>query len=80
MFKNVYKLLPGHYFIHKDGKTEIHQYYKFNYDHIDENQTIEGDAKKIQGIVIHWLDTKVVTRTKDFLSLAVIDHKSIHPA
>ena len=23
MFKNVYKLLPGHYFIHKDGKTEI---------------------------------------------------------
>ncbi|MCV3326782.1 asparagine synthase (glutamine-hydrolyzing) [Pediococcus ethanolidurans] len=51
MFKNVYKLLPGTYFLHKDGKTETHTYFKFNYDHIDESQTIDEDAKKIRGIV-----------------------------
>lgn len=51
MFKNVYKVLPGTYFIHKNGKTETHTYYKFNYDHIDNSQTIEEDANKIRGIV-----------------------------
>ena len=51
MFKHVYKLLPGQYFIHRDGNTEIYQYYKFNYDHIDKNQTIDQDAEKIKGIV-----------------------------
>lgn len=51
MFKNVFKLLPGQYFLHKDGQTETHTYYKFNYDHIDNSQTIEEDAKKIRGIV-----------------------------
>ncbi|TPR19307.1 asparagine synthase (glutamine-hydrolyzing) [Apilactobacillus timberlakei] len=53
MFKNVYKVMPGTYFIHDiDSKvTETHRYYKFNYDHIDENQTIDEDAKKIDQIV-----------------------------
>ncbi|AVK99720.1 asparagine synthase (glutamine-hydrolyzing) [Pediococcus inopinatus] len=51
MFKNVFKLLPGTYFLHKNGKTETHTYYKFNYDHIDNSQTVEGDAKQIRGIV-----------------------------
>lgn len=51
MFKNVYKLLPGQYFLHKDGKTETHRYYKFNYDHIDESQTVEKDADKIEKLV-----------------------------
>lgn len=73
MFKNVYKLLPGHYFIHKDGKTEIHQYYKFNYDHIDENQTIEGDAKKIQGLVDNSVKAHMVADVEvgSFLSSGV---------
>src|SRR5699024_10185657 len=36
MFKNVYKVLPGQYFIHRaNGETETHRYFKFNYDHID---------------------------------------------
>lgn len=51
MFKHVYKLLPGQYFIHRNGNTEIYQYYKFNYDHIDQNQTVDKDAEKIKGIV-----------------------------
>ncbi|QEA30762.1 asparagine synthase (glutamine-hydrolyzing) [Secundilactobacillus malefermentans] len=51
MFKNVFKLLPGQYFLHKNGETETHTYYKFNYDNIDDSQTIEDDAKKIRGLV-----------------------------
>ncbi|WP_054671906.1 asparagine synthase (glutamine-hydrolyzing) [Lentilactobacillus senioris] len=51
MFKNVFKVLPGQYFLHKDGKTETHHYYKFNYDHIDETQTVEEDADKIEKLV-----------------------------
>ncbi|MEJ6400476.1 asparagine synthase (glutamine-hydrolyzing) [Nicoliella lavandulae] len=52
MFKNVYKVMPGQYFIHKiGGETETHRYFQFNYDHIDENQTIDGDAKQISKIV-----------------------------
>ncbi|MBW1605725.1 asparagine synthase (glutamine-hydrolyzing) [Lactobacillus sp. Sy-1] len=52
MFKNVYKVLPGQYFIHKiGGDTELHRYFRFNYDHVDENQTIDGDAKQISKIV-----------------------------
>ena len=51
MFKHVYKLLPGQYFLHKNGKTETHRYYKFNYDHIDNSQTIKGDADKIGKLV-----------------------------
>ena len=51
MFKHVYKLLPGQYFIHKNGNTQIYQYYKFNYDHINNKETIDGDAEKIKKIV-----------------------------
>lgn len=40
--------MPGNYFIHDiDAKTtEMKPYFRFNYDHIDENETIEGNAKK----------------------------------
>ncbi|TPR16917.1 asparagine synthase (glutamine-hydrolyzing) [Apilactobacillus timberlakei] len=53
MFENVYKVMPGTYFVHHiDSKeTETHRYYHFNYDHIDNSQTVEGDAKKIEGLV-----------------------------
>ncbi len=30
-FKNVYKLLPGHYFIYKDGKLQIFAYYSYEF-------------------------------------------------
>lgn len=36
LFKNVYKLLPGHYFTYKDGKLDIGQYSKLTYDKKDE--------------------------------------------
>ncbi|WP_353989145.1 asparagine synthase (glutamine-hydrolyzing) [Pediococcus argentinicus] len=73
MFRNVYKLLPGTYFLHKDGKTETHTYYKFNYDHIDENQTIEEDAKKIRTIVHDSVDAHMIADVEvgSFLSSGI---------
>ncbi|USS90693.1 asparagine synthase (glutamine-hydrolyzing) [Fructilactobacillus carniphilus] len=51
MFKNVYKVMPGQYFIYKDGNVTTDTYYKYNYDHIDNSQTIDGDAKQIEKLV-----------------------------
>ncbi len=31
-FKNVYKLLPAHYFIYRDGKLQIRRYWDVNFD------------------------------------------------
>ena len=74
MFKNVFKLMPGHYFIHKaDGHTETHEYYKFSYDNIDENQTIEEDAKKIRKIVDDSVDAHMIADVEvgSFLSSGI---------
>ena len=57
MFKNVYKVLPGQYFLHKNGQTELHHYWKFNYDHIDESQTIDGDADLVEKLVAETVKT-----------------------
>lgn len=51
MFKNVFKVLPGTYFIHKNGSTETHTYFKFNYNHIDESETIEDATVHIRKVV-----------------------------
>ena len=40
LFKNVYKMPPASYFICKDGKMEITEYYHLQY-HIDEKKTLE---------------------------------------
>lgn len=73
MFRNVYKLLPGTYFLHKNGKTETHTYFKFNYDHIDENQTVEDDAKKIRQIVKDSVDAHMIADVEvgSFLSSGI---------
>lgn len=73
MFKNVYKLLPGHYFIHKDGQTTVTQYFKFNYDNIDEQQTIEEDAKQIKRLVDESVDAHMIADVEvgSFLSSGV---------
>ncbi len=73
MFKNVFKLLPGHYFLHHNGQTETHEYYRFNYDHIDENQTIEEDAKKIRKIVDESVDAHMIADVEvgSFLSSGI---------
>ncbi len=73
MFRNVYKLLPGTYFLHKNGKTETHTYFKFNYDHIDESQTVEDDAKKIRQIVKDSVDAHMIADVEvgSFLSSGI---------
>ena len=40
LFKNVYKMPPASYFICKDGKMEITEYYHLQY-HIDETKSLE---------------------------------------
>jgi len=34
-FKNVYKLMPGHYFKYKDGKLKIDKFFELSYDRVD---------------------------------------------
>ncbi len=46
LFKNVFKLLPGHYFEYCDGTLDIHSYYKMNYN-IDSNQSLETYVNSI---------------------------------
>ncbi|HDX9707751.1 TPA: asparagine synthase (glutamine-hydrolyzing) [Bacillus thuringiensis] len=46
LFKNIFKLLPGHYFEYRDGELDIHSYYKMNYS-IDSNQSLETHIKSI---------------------------------
>ena len=40
LFKNVYKLLSGHYFEYKDGELSIHQYYDVNFN-VDNSKSLE---------------------------------------
>lgn len=46
-FQNVYKLLPGHYFIYKDGNMDINQYYDFTFD-IDKTHDKEYWIKSLE--------------------------------
>ena len=39
-FKNVYKLMPGHYFVYKDGNLDIKKYYEIKFE--------EDDSKNLQ--------------------------------
>ena len=43
-FKNVYKLMPGHYFVYKDGNLDIKKYYEIKFE--------EDDSKNLQ----EWVD------------------------
>lgn len=45
-FKGIYKLMPAHYFIFKDGKMEITRYWEPKFD-ADENITMEELVNKI---------------------------------
>ncbi|WP_237725156.1 asparagine synthase-related protein, partial [Deinococcus alpinitundrae] len=56
-----------------NGKTETHTYFKFNYDHIDENQTVEDDAKKIRQIVKDSVDAHMIADVEvgSFLSSGI---------
>lgn len=40
LFKNVYKVLPGHYFQYQNGCLDMHTYHTFKYE-IDESKSLE---------------------------------------
>jgi len=48
-FKNVYRLLPGHQFLHKDGKAEFSSYHSFSFEADD--LSLEEHAKQIREVV-----------------------------
>lgn len=48
-FKGVYRLLPGHYFIHRDGHTELASYHTFSF--APENMPLEKRAEQIREVV-----------------------------
>ncbi|MGP4115654.1 asparagine synthase (glutamine-hydrolyzing) [Levilactobacillus zymae] len=73
LFKHVYKVLPGQYFVHKNGQTTTHTYYHFNYDHIDDTQTVAGDAEKIRHLVDETVKTHMIADVEvgSFLSSGI---------
>jgi len=48
-FKGVYRLLPGHYFIHRAGETEFASYHSFSF--APEDMPLEQRAKQIREVV-----------------------------
>lgn len=48
-FKNVYKLLPGHYFKYKGGLLDIKEYYSFNFetDHTKNEAMFEKELEEL---------------------------------
>ena len=48
-FKDVYRLLPGHYLIHRDGCTEFASYHSFSFD--PQPMSLEKRAEQIREVV-----------------------------
>ncbi len=48
-FKGVYRLLPGHYFIHRDGHTEFASYNSFSF--VPQPMPLEKRAEQIREVV-----------------------------
>ena len=48
-FKGVYRLLPGHYLIHRDGHTEFASYHSFSFD--PQPMSLEKRAEQIREVV-----------------------------
>lgn len=48
-FKGVYRLLPGHYFLHREGHTEFASYHAFSF--APKNMPLEQRAKQIREAV-----------------------------
>ena len=49
-FKGVKKLMPGHYLVHKNGKTEITRYWKPEF-HPDESKSLDDWADEIHSTI-----------------------------
>lgn len=58
-FRNVYKLLPGHYFTYEEGKLTVSTYWEPTFD-INENQTIESVADKLDGVLEDSVDKHII--------------------
>lgn len=73
LFKHVYKLLPGQYFIHRAGHTTTHRYFQYTYDHIDDHQTVAADAQKIRQLVAESVQTHMIADVEvgSFLSSGI---------
>ena len=48
-FKNVYKLMPGHYFVYENGKMEKHKYFQIEYK--NDNNNLENIIDGINDIM-----------------------------
>lgn len=47
-FKNVYKLMPGHYFKYKNGKITINKYFEISYDRSDTDyEKLKNDMEEV---------------------------------
>ena len=58
-FQNVYKLLPGHYFTYEEGRLTVSTYWEPTFD-INENQTIESVADKLDGVLEDSVDKHII--------------------
>ena len=48
-FKNVYKLMPGHYFVYENGKIEKHKYFQIEYK--NDNNNLENIINGINDVM-----------------------------
>ncbi len=58
-FRNVYKLLPGHYFTYEDGKLKVDTYWEPTFK-IDSSKTIESIADELDGVIEDSVDKHII--------------------
>lgn len=71
-FKNVYKLIPGHYFKYKNGKLDIKRYYEIKFEPNNE-RTLEEWEKGIREVIDDSIEAHKVSDVEvgSFLSSGV---------
>ena len=71
-FKNVYKLIPGHYFKYKNGKLEIKRYYEIKFEP-NKERTLEEWEKGIREVIDDSIEAHKVSDVEvgSFLSSGV---------
>lgn len=71
-FKNVYKLMPGHYFKYKNGKLDIKRYYEIKFEP-NKERTLEEWEKGIREVIDDSIESHKVSDVEvgSFLSSGV---------
>lgn len=71
-FKNVYKLLPGHYLKYKNGNLEINKYYELKFE-TDDSKTYEEWKEEIKSLLNDTIEAHKVSDVEvgSFLSSGV---------